>query len=44
MESIVEMKKRGTITIPEPMRKVLGLKEGSIFSIEIKEVLNKKKD
>lgn len=44
METVVEMKKRGTITIPEPVRKVLNLNEGSIFSIEIKEILNKKKD
>ena len=44
METVVEMKKRGMITIPEPVRKVLKLEEGSIFSIEIKEVINKKKD
>lgn len=44
METVVEVKKRGLVTIPEPVRKALGIEEGSILSIEIKEVINVKKE
>ena len=43
MESVVEVKKRGIITIPEAMRKALGIVEGSIITFDVKEVINKVK-
>lgn len=44
METLIEVQKRGNVTIPEVVRKALGIGEGSIISIEIKEVINLKKD
>ncbi|MCK5014932.1 MAG: AbrB/MazE/SpoVT family DNA-binding domain-containing protein [Candidatus Omnitrophica bacterium] len=44
METVVEVKKRGLVTIPEAVRKVLEIEEGSILSIEIKKVINVKKE
>lgn len=43
METVVEVKKRGLATIPEAVRKAMGIKEGSILSIDIKEVINLEK-
>ena len=42
METVVELKKRGMITIPEAMRKALNIKEGSILSIDVKEIISYK--
>ena len=44
METVVELKKRGMITIPEAMRKALNIKEGSILSIDVKEIISPKKE
>ena len=43
MQTVIEVKKRGLVTIPEAVRKALEIEEGSILSIEIKKVINVKK-
>lgn len=43
MQTAAIVKKRGIITVPEAVREALDIKEGSIISFDITEVINKKK-
>lgn len=44
METVVELKKRGTVTIPEAMRKALNIEEGSILSIDVKKIISPERE
>jgi len=44
MQTVAEVKKREIITVPEAVRKALDIKEGSIISFDITEVINMKKE
>lgn len=41
--TIVEMKKRGILTIPEAVRKVLGIEEGDILTLKVEKLEIEKK-
>ncbi len=41
---IVEVKKRGNVTIPDTTRRVFDIHEGSVLVLKLEEVINKKEE